>query len=186
MAIHRTSPEKLQRAQSRLAAVLEGLTPEPDAGASGGGGETPIAPNPSGQQLANVDAMRKLLAITTFRYEGRTWQVKRLPFEIGCQLLEQDIRVRRIATFVASNTLLEEYRDAARKIARILWQIVEPADPWGRWRKRLGLMRNPFLQAGDADLGGIKDFCLTRRMASTVALGGSESSETIRLVTESS
>lgn len=172
MPIYRTPPEKLEQAQNRLGQVLEGL-PAAEPSGAGNGGAAPAPPNL--QSLANLEAIRKILAINSFGYAGRQWRVRTLPFELGCALLEQDIRVRRIAPMVASNMLLHEYRDAARQMARIIWQIVEPADRWGRIRRRLGLMRNPFLRAGDADLGGIKDFCLTRRMASTVVLGGTSS-----------
>lgn len=171
MPLHRTSPEKLQQAQNRLAAILEGRPDSqvpPDVAAGGAPGQTQTS-----QSLANVEAIRQLLKLSTFTYGGRTWEVRTLPFELGCQLLEQDIRVRKIAPHVANDMLLTEYRDAARIIADLIWQAVTPAGRWARIRKRLGLMRNPFLEASDADLGGIKDFCLTRRMASTVVLGGS-------------
>jgi hypothetical protein len=122
-------------------------------------------------EIVNVETFRRMLAGSTFSYQGERYRVPRLPFEAGVELKKLELEVQRMNRYVASGMMMEEYRLIARRLAAIMWTVVWPTSRWAIVRKRLGMMRNPFRQATDFELGQVLSFCLAHRMTSTIEGG---------------
>jgi hypothetical protein len=158
--IRRTTDEEIDVGQNRLAALFEQSEAK----------KPPV-------EIENVEAIQRLLIGSTFPYQGRLWNCPRLPFEVGIELKKLEIEVKRVAKYAMSGIALDEYKMYAQRIARQVWPVLWPTDARGRLKKRLGLMRNPFLKASEAELGGVLGFCLAHRMASTLVADRKSSSE---------
>jgi hypothetical protein len=162
VAIHRTSDVVLEKAQQDLKLILEPAGPTDEA--------------PSAK-IVNAEAIRKLLIASAFDFAGRRWSIPTLSFHEGVTALRYKNEALRMNKYVASGVMLDEYEVLCQKVAMLVWRVVVPVGGWTLrelvWR-RFGWSRNPFLVAGDADIGAILDFCLLRRTTSTVSLPESD------------
>jgi hypothetical protein len=108
--------------------------------------------------------------VVYFTYRGHAYGVPPVSWRLGQTLLA----VRHEAQAAAGDGLLltpdgsGAYFRAVRKLADLCWRHCRPASPWQRWAKRLGLARNHFRAATEAEVVAITDFFCSRRMTANV------------------
>jgi hypothetical protein len=126
-------------------------------------------PAPTETRLANVQAVLELDATTYVLFRGRAYGVPPVGWRAGQQILSLRLEATRAA---GDGHLTPEtipgYFKALGELGRVLWRHTRPTGRFRRLLKRLGLLRNPFLDGTEAELVALTDFFLQRRMTSSV------------------
>lgn len=126
---------------------------------------------------ANLDTLLDMGDTVYVMFRGRPFGVPPVGWRLGLELL--GLRQAAEAAAVGGRLTLEttvDYRRALARMAELLWRHIEPvaATRTGtrllRWRKRWRLMKNPVQGATEQDMVVLCDFCLRRRMSSTVGV----------------
>jgi hypothetical protein len=109
----------------------------------------------------NVQQVLDLGNLTVLHFQGRQYGVPSVPYKVGLEFVRVAEEVTAFQKITRTNRA--EYEALLTDIARLIWRNCYPLR--GRWLKRLGLLRNPFLGATEADLGEVIRFfdkCRTR------------------------
>lgn len=153
MPIHRTTDEELQRGQSRLDAVFREMEREQQ--------QRP-------PKLVNLAPTVAVEAGDRFRFRGRRYHVRHLPWLAGLRLLFLQTKLSEATERAKDRTLdapfmLDLEREWAEGV-RLMWQHAEPIDAWDRLTKRWRSngFGNMTLGEGAALLGFFSD-CRMRR-----------------------
>lgn len=149
MILTRVSPKEMRR--------RHGLPPE-DAPRSSSTPQSEKAP----PRPRNVRAMLDLGTLTYFSFRGRSYGVPPLPWESGLALLDAYLEARSMGDDLSREDL-ERYGRAVKRMARIMWKLTRPIGFRSRLFKALGLLRNPYLEANEGEVGELAVFFLGRR-----------------------
>jgi hypothetical protein len=126
---------------------------------------------PDPPQQRNVKPVLSLGDVRYISFGRRTYAIPPVPFKLGQRVLNTQVTVLAHAKQVAKTgdkePTLAYYRELSR-LAGLLWLHVRPVGMIRRWCWRLGLMRNPFRLASEAEMRAITDFFLKGRMTSSV------------------
>ena len=109
----------------------------------------------------NVQQVLDLGNLTVLHFQGRQYGVPSVPYKVGLEFVRVAEEVTEFQKLTRANR--SEYEALLTDIARLIWRNCYPLGR--RWMKRLGLLRNPFLGATEADLGEVIRFfdkCRTR------------------------
>lgn len=163
MPIRRTTPDEEQQARNRLdALVRERLEPK------GGDGSDIL-------DIKNVRAVAELLTTRPITIgdppHARAYRVPPVPFTPGIELFALKLEADRMERWLKDHTLIAEYAKHLDRLADKVWTLLEPVDPVERMKKRLGWLRgkrNPVRGVTQQSLVDLVDFCLMRRMTSSV------------------
>lgn len=115
----------------------------------------------------NLQPILELGETTFFQFRGRAYGVPPLPWQAGQRLLDAYLRAVTAAAALAlaptDTGQRSAYYAALAELPPLLWR--HTAMPGRLWRlaQRLGLLKNPFAGASEADLLSIADFFLQRR-----------------------
>jgi hypothetical protein len=128
-------------------------------------------PAPPAARVANVQPVLELDQTVYVLFRGRSFGIPPVAWRVGAKLLS----LRMAASAAAGDgsltaTSAPAYFGALRDLATYLWQNVRPARRIERIAKRLGLLRNPFLDATELELVELTDFFLARRGKSSIGL----------------
>lgn len=130
------------------------------------------APVPQRQpEQRNVEAVLSLGATRYITYRNRTYRIPPVPFKLGQKVLDLNIKILADAKHVAltgQDAAAQSFYKKMDQMARVLWTHVQPIGKFSRMLWRLGLKRNPFRQASEAEMKAIIDFFLQGRMTSSV------------------
>lgn len=109
----------------------------------------------------NVQEVLDIGSLLVLHFQGRQYGVPPVPYRVGLEFVRVAEEVTEFQKLTRANR--SQYQDLLTDIARLIWRNCYPLR--GRWLRRLGLMRNPFLGATEADLGEVIRFfdkCRTR------------------------
>ena len=113
--------------------------------------------------------VREVLDLGTTLYvsfRGRAYGVPPLPWREGQRLVAAYGEALRLPALI-SPAERETYTRVMGEITDTLWRNTRPVGWFWRALKRLGLLRNPFAAASDAELGELLDFFLASRTKHT-------------------
>lgn len=113
----------------------------------------------------NVRAILDLGTITYFSFRGRSYGVPPLPWQQGEALLDAWLEIRGYGEEVSRENL-RGYYQAFDRLSRHLWKNCRPSSRLLRVLKVVGLCRNPFRKANEAELVDLAVFFLGLRMKS--------------------
>lgn len=128
--------------------------------------ESGRAPEEPPKRHRNVREVLDLGTVTYISFRGRQYGVPPLPWKEGERLLDAYLEVREFEGDLAREDL-RRYFDAVERIAKILWKNVRPLGFARRFLKRLRLLRNPFRDATEGEIGELAVFFLGRRTRSS-------------------
>lgn len=120
-------------------------------------------------RTANLDTVLDLGDTVYLAFRGRAFGVPPVAWRTGQRLLQ----LRLAAMAAAGDGVLTPatspaYYQALGKLAQAIWAHVYPTGWVPRILKRCRLLGNPFQDATEAELVGLTDFLLQRRMASGI------------------
>lgn len=122
--------------------------------------QRPQVPAPRTQNVQHVLDMGNTIF---FIFQGRPYGVPALPYKAGLQFVEVQADLERFQKGLPRKDL-PEYRQILDRLARLIWRHCYPTG-FRRVLRALGLMRNPFEGATEAELGErlrFFDQCRTR------------------------
>lgn len=114
----------------------------------------------------NVREVLDLGNLTYFHFRGRLYAVPPFAFPAAQDLLREWVRVQGLGTTLDEEAQRTYFR-SMRKMARIMWKHSRPVGIPLRVLRFLRLLRNPFLEATDVELGEIAGFFWRSRMKHT-------------------
>jgi hypothetical protein len=121
----------------------------------------------------NVEAVLSLGDVRYITYRNRTYRIPPVPFKLGQSVLDSHTKVLAHAKQVVQTGKKEPmdafYRQMSIHVG-LLWQHIRPIGKMKRALWHMGLMRNPFRSASEAEVKAITDFFLQGRMTSSVRL----------------
>jgi hypothetical protein len=117
------------------------------------------APRPKSQNFAPVLAFGDIEA---FLFRGRAYGVPPLPYKAGLELLELWTEASDLGSNM-SHAVARRYGAIIRRIAVLLWKHTRVVGKGRRMLRRLGLFRNPFAEATEAELVDLAARFLARR-----------------------
>lgn len=130
----------------------------------------PAASAATAPRSRNVQSVLSLGSMEWFHFRGRAYGVPPLPWKTGERMLEAHLNALENVSLLADEPFNREaraeYYVALRELTRLLWKSCRPAGPFARLARALGLLRNPFASASDAEVLEHADFFLARRMKS--------------------
>lgn len=121
--------------------------------------------------LRNVDVVLTLGEMRYITVRHRVYRVAPVPFKLGQQILDLQIRVTTNLTTLALQGKAADATDYYRALvtlARIMWPALRPTKRWRRALKGLHLLRNPLMVASEKELLDLTNFFLQCRMTSSV------------------
>lgn len=120
----------------------------------------------------NVEPVLSIGQTEFIHFRGRAFGVPPLPWQAGEALTEVYVTAVEAMEILATNAkdraALRDYYSAIRQMPGLLWANCHPTGKFARVLKSIGLARNPFRRASDAELLEFSDFFLARRMRSGV------------------
>ena len=128
---------------------------------------------PSPPALANLDVVLDLGEMVYVTFRGKPYGVPPVGWRLGQQLLAARHAAMQAGAQLTPETTGKYYR-ALRRCASLCWGHLKPVRSrrtWtamARWAKRWRLLRNPLHGATDREVVDLVDFCLRRRMVSSV------------------
>lgn len=150
MALKPRDPSEIEQSQKELSEALSG----------------------SGVPGINVDVIKQLGKAREFEFpagSGRWFDVPKVPYPIGTEINDLWIRLREHGKYPEGKGVSMIYRRLLDEIVKIAWEkLIVPRSKWDRFRKRIGLIRNPLLDMAEAEVADLIGFFLARRMASSV------------------
>jgi len=117
-------------------------------------------------QVLNVQQVLDLGNLVYFTFRGRAYGVPPLPYKAGQELMVLWTEAAAFTKLTGANTA--RYMGLLQRLPRLLWQHTRVVGRIRRWMRRLGLHRNPFLQATEKELVDLASFFLRRRTMSSV------------------
>jgi hypothetical protein len=128
------------------------------------------APRRQAQQR-NVEVVLSLGDVRYIEYRTRAYRIPPVPFKRGQRVLDTYTRALTYAKEVTTTGKKEQadafYREMS-KLVGLLWQHIRPTGTIKRSLWYVGLLRNPFRDASEAEIKQITDFFLQGRMTSSV------------------
>jgi|SRR5687767_1404604 len=126
--------------------------------------QRPQAPAPRTQNVQHVLDMGNTVF---FIFQGRPYGVPSLPYKAGLQFVEIGAELDRFQKGLQRKDL-PEYRQILSRLARLIWRHCHPTG-FRRVLRFFGLMRNPFEQATEAELGErLRFFDMCRKRSSEI------------------
>ena len=117
----------------------------------------------------NVRPVLDLGSTEAILFRGRAYGVPPVPWQAGQRLL--DIWTRATSYRLLNDPAVQkEYFAALAPLPGLLWRLTRPVGRIPRLLHRLGLHRNPFRLATEAELVELAAFFLTRRLRSSIGL----------------
>ncbi len=126
---------------------------------------------PAGAPAANVGPALRVLEADAIRipYKGREYELGHVSFEDGLRLVEAKAAIVGIEPDAdPTPERVAAYLQAMRLVVSIAPRYLVPVTPVRRLLWRLGLRRNPFRSATDAEVGHFLGFFLACRTRSRV------------------
>lgn len=124
-------------------------------------------------QQRNVEAVLSLGDVRYFSYRNRAYRVPPVPFKLGQRVLDSHTKVlayaRQVVETGKKDSMDAFYRQMAVHVG-LLWKHIRPTGKVRRAMWHMGLMRNPFRSASEAEVKEVTDFFLQGRMTSSVRL----------------
>lgn len=123
------------------------------------------------QEQKNVEVVLSLGAVRYVHFGPRTFCCPPVPYRLGQRVLDLHTKILTHVRGVArtgNKKEMDAYYADADKMVRLLWSHIRPLGKFKRVLWRMGLMRNPFKAASEAELKAITDFFLQGRMTSSV------------------
>lgn len=112
----------------------------------------------------NVREVLDLGALVFFRWRGRSYGVPPLPWKEGAALLDAFLEAQNLGESITEEAAPRYYR-TLRTMSRIMWRNTRPVGFLRRALKRLRILRNPYAQASEREIGDLAVFflgCRTR------------------------
>lgn len=126
---------------------------------------------PRQPEQRNVEPVLSLGSTRYVTFGPRTYRVPPLPYRLGQRTLDLHIKILADAKQVAltgDRKAMKAFYEKHGQMAKLLWSHIRPLGMFRRVLWRLGLMRNPFKNASEAEMKAIVDFFLEGRMKSSV------------------
>lgn len=123
------------------------------------------------QQQRNVDTVLSLGDVRYMGYRNKAYRVPPVPYKLGQRVLDVQIKALGLAREVVqsgSKDPSDRFYKVMHELTGLLWQHIRPTGKIKRVLWRLGLLRNPFRVASEAEINQITDFFLKGRMTSSV------------------
>jgi hypothetical protein len=111
----------------------------------------------------NVRAILDLGTLVYFQWRGRSFGVPPLPWKAGAELLDAWLEARGYGETLTDATA-PGYYAALNRMSRIMWRHTRLVGYAARMLRRVGLIRNPYRLATEAELADLVLFFLGRRM----------------------
>lgn len=143
---------------------------------------------PPVSEARNVAVAAETNADTMLVFRRVTYVVPPLPYNLGVQLQEIEVEIRRLAEW-AEQMPMDKWTPVDReqymlhlvvcyeRAIDLFWKVAYPLMPWRRLFYRKTLFRrpakNPFLQCSHKEIGELLGFFFECRMKSRVSLVGS-------------
>lgn len=124
----------------------------------------------NGPAVVNQLTAEQLMQVSQFELpvgSGIFYDVPVVPVPQGLQLQRLYGEIKN-AQKPGEEFLLAHYEMTLRKVLDVIWSLSVPTSFIKRFRKRFGLMRNPFLTASEGDIASLLSFFLVRRMMPSV------------------
>lgn len=160
--------------------VPPGSSPRPDAPGPEGPRAAKRSPKASApprmadepvSKQRNVEPILSLGDVRYFSYRHGVYRVPPVPFKLGQRVLDSHVKVLAHAKQVAMTGDMaptKAYYAELARLARLLWTHIRPTGKFRRLLWRLGLLRNPFAVASEAEMKAVTSFFLQGRMTSSV------------------
>jgi len=118
-------------------------------------------------RIRNVGPVLDLGNTVFFTFRGRAFGVPPVPYQVGRAI--SAIWTEAVALgAVISEDKTPRYYELIASLPPLIWANSYPVGRWRRLRRRLGLFRNPFRKATEAELVDLAGFFRSRRMTSGV------------------
>lgn len=121
---------------------------------------------PARPKAQNFDPVLAFGDIEAFLFRGRAYGVPPLPYKAGLELLELWTEAAELGSNM-SHAVAQRYGAIIRRIAALLWKHTRTIGTGRRMLRRLGLVRNPFAEATEAELVDLAARFLARRRHTT-------------------
>jgi hypothetical protein len=117
----------------------------------------------------NVQPILSLGSTEFFRFRGKPYGVPPVPWKAGKELHRVYVQARRYGLLKDEKTA-DAYFALIARLPAMLWSLTRPVGRFRRLLRRVGLHRNPFRQATEAELVELAGFFLTLRSTSSISL----------------
>ena len=114
----------------------------------------------------NVREVLDLGSLVYFEFRGRPYGVPPLPYRAGQRLVSLWFEVARMGATISDDNR-RAYDRALAQIVRLMWRHTRPVGILMRALRRLGLLRNPFKLASEAEIAELVGFFLRARTKPT-------------------
>lgn len=131
------------------------------------------APDPA-PEARNLEPVIRFGDLEYFTFRGRAFGVPPVPWKRGLELLAIMAEARAQVGRALDPVGAARYALLVEKLARLLWRCTRPAGLHRRILRRLGLLRNPFLDATEGEIGALAGFFLSRRTRSHIGFPPAE------------
>lgn len=125
----------------------------------------PKSENPPSRAL-NLGAVLELGDTTYFPFRGRAYGIPPLPWRAGEVILDIWLEIQSFKDLNRQN--LPQYFSCICRLQRQIWRNVRPRGRIARLLYHVGLLRNPFWRATEAELIELALFLLQRRTSTPV------------------
>lgn len=126
-----------------------------------------LEPQPELVTPRNVQPVLDFGDLTFFEFRGSHYGIPPIGWRDGERLLALWNEALSYPSPLTAETVPLYFRCIEQFVTKV-WQLVKPVGKWRRLRHRLGLLRNPFRRATEAEITTIVGFCLGLRMKSSV------------------
>lgn len=149
------------------------LVPKAEVAANHAKAQPKARPNPIPRMPVNLGHTLDLGDTIYLAFRGRSYGVPPVPWKVGQRLVALRFAAQEASgEGVLSSDTLPAYYDAVRAMGKLCWRHCRPARWWQRVLKRVGLARNVFESASEAEIVAIADFFCSRRMTVSVGFPG--------------
>ena len=128
--------------------------------------KTPPAEERPPREL-NLGAVLDLGNVVFKPFRGRPYAVPPVPLRAGEQISTTWNEIRGMGEIIPQEQL-PQYYAAFRRLQSFIWKNVRPVGKLRRFRRALGLMRNPFRDATEMEVADFALFLLQRRTSMNV------------------
>ena len=123
-------------------------------------------------EMKNVQAVLDLGNLVHFIFRGRAYGVPPIPYKVGLQFVDVAAKLKEFQKGELTAETVADYQAVLATLPGLIWRHSRPVGRVRRFLKRLGLLRNPFEQATEAELGERLRFferCRTRSFGPVLA-----------------
>lgn len=119
-------------------------------------------------EVRNTQAVLDLGNLKAFLFRGQPFGVPPIGWKDGQRLVLLQASFNQYLSKQLDESAARGYFAAVAQVAPLLWQLTRPVGKIRRLMKRLGLHRNPFQEATEAELGQLLSFFQACRTMSSI------------------